>query len=179
MVRDPGDYPWSSYRCNAGTTHDFHVTPHDSWLPWAKTMQHARQRIARSSMNACSKTTWNGCAAAWTRVYPQAMTASDVKSSASSQFNSEPARAGDQGKMTTSSRPVKCIRPQSIQAFIKCIRPHLFRAALRPQGVLAVWSAGPDADFTQRLRKAGFSVDEVRVPAHGRKGARHVIWVAQ
>ncbi|MEZ5542166.1 MAG: hypothetical protein R3F42_08985 [Pseudomonadota bacterium] len=51
-------------------------------------------------------------------------------------------------------------------------------AALRPQGVLAVWSAGPDTDFTQRLRKAGFAVEEVRVAAHGRKGARHVIWLA-
>lgn len=52
-------------------------------------------------------------------------------------------------------------------------------AALRPQGVLAVWSAGPDPDFLQRLRKVGFEVDEVRVRAHGTKGARHVIWFAR
>lgn len=50
--------------------------------------------------------------------------------------------------------------------------------ALRPRGVLAVWSAGPDPVFTQRLRKVGFEVDEVRVRAHGSKGARHVIWFA-
>lgn len=51
--------------------------------------------------------------------------------------------------------------------------------ALRPGGVLAVWSSGPDAAFTQRLRKAEFDVDEVRVRANGsRGGARHVIWVA-
>jgi spermidine synthase len=51
--------------------------------------------------------------------------------------------------------------------------------ALCPGGVLAVWSSGPDAAFTQRLRKAGFDVDEVRVRANGsRGGARHVIWVA-
>lgn len=49
-------------------------------------------------------------------------------------------------------------------------------AALRPQGVLAVWSAGPDRDFLQRLRKVGFEVDEVRVRAHGSTGARHIIW---
>lgn len=49
-------------------------------------------------------------------------------------------------------------------------------AALRPQGVLAVWSAGPDQGFLQRLRKVGFEVDEVRVRAHGSKGARHIIW---
>jgi len=52
-------------------------------------------------------------------------------------------------------------------------------AALKPQGVLAVWSAGPDQTFLQRLRKVGFSVDETRVFAHGNKGTRHVIWFAR
>lgn len=52
-------------------------------------------------------------------------------------------------------------------------------AALRPQGVLAVWSAGPDPGFAQRLRKVGFAVTEARVRAHGTKGARHVIWFAR
>ena len=51
--------------------------------------------------------------------------------------------------------------------------------ALRPEGVLAVWSAGPDRGFTKRLRKAGFEVEEVRVRAHEGKGARHLIWVAR
>lgn len=51
-------------------------------------------------------------------------------------------------------------------------------AALRPGGVLAVWSAGPAQDFMQRLRKVGFDVEEVRVRAHGSKGTRHVIWFA-
>ena len=52
-------------------------------------------------------------------------------------------------------------------------------AALRPRGVLAVWSAGPDQAFLQRLRKVGFEVEEVRVRAHGSKGVRHVIWFAR
>ena len=53
------------------------------------------------------------------------------------------------------------------------------RAALRPGGVLAVWSSGPDADFTRRLRQSGFDVDETAVRANGtRGGARHVIWIA-
>lgn len=53
------------------------------------------------------------------------------------------------------------------------------RKALRPDGVLAVWSSGPDRNFTSRLRKAGFRVDEVKVRANGgRGGARHVIWIA-
>ena len=53
------------------------------------------------------------------------------------------------------------------------------RAALRAGGVLAVWSSGPDANFTQRLRQAGFAVAEVPVRAsRARRGARHVIWIA-
>jgi spermidine synthase len=51
-------------------------------------------------------------------------------------------------------------------------------AALRPRGILAVWSAGPDKNFVQRLRKTGFDVEEIRVHAHGSKGARHTIWFA-
>lgn len=53
------------------------------------------------------------------------------------------------------------------------------RRALRPGGILAVWSSGPDRSFTQRLRRTGFSVDEVSVRAsRSRRGARHVIWMA-
>jgi spermidine synthase len=53
------------------------------------------------------------------------------------------------------------------------------RAALRPGGVLAVWSSGPDKDFTRRLQEAGFAVEEVKVRANGTGGgARHVIWIA-
>lgn len=51
--------------------------------------------------------------------------------------------------------------------------------ALRPEGVLAVWSAGPDKSFMPRLRKVGFEVDEVHVRARGKKGARHTIWFAR
>ena len=51
--------------------------------------------------------------------------------------------------------------------------------ALRPKGVLGVWSAGSDRAFTKRLVAAGFEVDEVPVRAHGGKGARHLIWVAR
>jgi spermidine synthase len=53
------------------------------------------------------------------------------------------------------------------------------RAALRPGGVLAIWSAGADAAFTRRLGQAGFAVDEVRVRARDNgKGPIHVIWFA-
>ena len=54
------------------------------------------------------------------------------------------------------------------------------RAALKPGGILAVWSAGADDAFTRRLRSAGFSVEEVAVRARDNgKGPRHVIWFAQ
>ncbi len=53
------------------------------------------------------------------------------------------------------------------------------KAALKPGGVLAVWSAAPDKPFVGRLRKVGFAVDEVGVRARGNgKGARHTIWFA-
>lgn len=51
--------------------------------------------------------------------------------------------------------------------------------ALRPRGVLGVWSVGPCRQFTYRLRQAGFSVEEV--PARireGRGGRKHMLWIA-
>lgn len=53
------------------------------------------------------------------------------------------------------------------------------RAALRRDGVLAVWSSGPDDRFTKRLRRAGFTVSEeiVRARTTG-GGARHTVWLA-
>jgi spermidine synthase len=51
--------------------------------------------------------------------------------------------------------------------------------ALRPSGVLAVWSAVSHPAFVQRLRRVGFTVDEYPVRARGRRGgARHTIWLA-
>jgi spermidine synthase len=52
-------------------------------------------------------------------------------------------------------------------------------AALRPGGVLAVWSTGPNWVFTKRLKQAGFDVNEVNIRASIKgRGARHVIWLA-
>ena len=51
--------------------------------------------------------------------------------------------------------------------------------ALRPGGVLAVWSSAPDAKFTAQLRKTGFDVVEHPVRAKGPQGgAQHFIWTA-
>lgn len=51
--------------------------------------------------------------------------------------------------------------------------------ALRPGGVLAVWSAAKDPIFAGHLRKAGFTVEEIQVRARSNgKGAKHTIWFA-
>ena len=53
-------------------------------------------------------------------------------------------------------------------------------AALKPGGVLAIWSAAKDDAFAARLRKAGFAVEEAAVRARSNgKGPSHVIWFAQ
>jgi spermidine synthase len=51
--------------------------------------------------------------------------------------------------------------------------------ALKPGGILAYWSAGPDQAFHDRLRRCGFLVEEVVDHAHGNNGARHTIWLAR
>lgn len=56
---------------------------------------------------------------------------------------------------------------------------HAAKVALRPGGILAVWSSGPDHGFTRRLRQAGFATEEVTARARRTGGgARHVIWLA-
>jgi spermidine synthase len=52
--------------------------------------------------------------------------------------------------------------------------------ALKPSGILAVWSASPAPAFSRLLRQAKFSVEEVTVRARGHKGGRrHMIWLAE
>ncbi len=52
--------------------------------------------------------------------------------------------------------------------------------ALRPNGILAVWSAGIDKAFTHRLEQCGFKTQTVSVRARkSGKGGRHTIWIAQ
>ncbi|MEO0422529.1 MAG: hypothetical protein AAF184_09360 [Pseudomonadota bacterium] len=53
------------------------------------------------------------------------------------------------------------------------------RGALREGGVLAIWSAGPDRAFVQRLHKSGYQVREHKVRPHRPgKGGYHYIWLA-
>jgi spermidine synthase len=54
------------------------------------------------------------------------------------------------------------------------------KTALKPDGILAIWSAAPDAAFKRRLGESGFYVDEVTVRARSNgKGPRFVIWFAR
>ena len=50
--------------------------------------------------------------------------------------------------------------------------------ALRPGGVLGVWSAHGDRGFTRRFQRAGFDVEAIDVRARGTRGGRlHVVWM--
>ena len=52
--------------------------------------------------------------------------------------------------------------------------------ALRPAGMLAVWSAAPDPSCAHRLKVAGFAVEELTVRARpNNNGPRHTIWFAR
>ena len=53
---------------------------------------------------------------------------------------------------------------------------HLARAALRDNGIYAVWSEDPDKGFEGRLADAGFTFDKQRP---GRGGRRHVVYIAR
>jgi len=60
------------------------------------------------------------------------------------------------------------------------------RAAVRPGGILVVWSAGEDDEFLDRMKHAGFRSEAVRVAARtgrrrrrGRRGNRHVLFVGR
>lgn len=50
--------------------------------------------------------------------------------------------------------------------------------ALRPAGILAIWSAGADPAFTRRLTQNRFAAEEVAVRGHRSKGPRYLIWIA-
>jgi spermidine synthase len=57
---------------------------------------------------------------------------------------------------------------------------HAARRALRPGGVLAVWSAATSPKFARRLQSAGFTVEEIKTRANSNgKGPRQIIWMAK
>lgn len=56
----------------------------------------------------------------------------------------------------------------------------VIRKALKPKGILAIWSAHQDRGILKRLAQVGYEVSEHRVPARSSGGGgRHIIWVAK
>jgi spermidine synthase len=53
------------------------------------------------------------------------------------------------------------------------------RAALRPGGCVAFWSAAPDAAFERLLARVGFKVEVHRSRAHGSSGRWHTLFVGR
>jgi len=52
--------------------------------------------------------------------------------------------------------------------------------ALRPEGILAVWSSAIDETFTHRLKQCGFKTKTLTVRARkSGKGSKHTIWIAE
>jgi spermidine synthase len=52
-------------------------------------------------------------------------------------------------------------------------------SALRPGGVLAVWSSGADGAFARRLKQSRFRIETLNVQARvSGKGGRRTIWIA-
>jgi spermidine synthase len=56
---------------------------------------------------------------------------------------------------------------------------HLTRAALRPSGCVAIWSAAPDPAFEKLMVRAGFAVQVQRRRAHAGSGGWHTIFVGR
>ena len=55
----------------------------------------------------------------------------------------------------------------------------MIHRALRPGGVVAVWSSSPDKGFVQRLNRSSFHVLEKKVRGRThKKGPIHTIWIA-
>jgi len=59
------------------------------------------------------------------------------------------------------------------QAGIKCATQRLHQG-----GVLAYWSATQDPHFAKQLRQCNLRVSQKSVYAHGKKGTKHIIWLA-
>lgn len=51
-------------------------------------------------------------------------------------------------------------------------------SALKGNGVLTVWSAGPDVKYLDRLQRAGFHAKALTVTARPEGGPRHVVFIA-
>jgi spermidine synthase len=60
-----------------------------------------------------------------------------------------------------------------------CEGLHLIRAALRPKGCVAIWSAAPDPAFEKLMARAGFAVEVQRCRPHANSGGWHIIFIGR
>lgn len=88
-------------------------------------------------------------------------------------------RAFDAILLDVDNGPSALTKSSNAQLYDRTGLSRLHRA-LRPQGRLVVWSAGPDAAFVRRLTEVGFTASDQTVPARDASaGARHVLFIAE
>jgi spermidine synthase len=56
---------------------------------------------------------------------------------------------------------------------------NLIRAALRPGGCVAIWSAAADPAFEKLMARAGFAVEVQRCRPHANSGGGHIIFIGR
>jgi len=56
---------------------------------------------------------------------------------------------------------------------------HRARAALRPGGCVAIWSAAADPAFEKRMTRVGFDVDVQHCGPHANSGGRHTLFIGR
>ena len=91
----------------------------------------------------------------------------------------ENARAWDAILLDVDNGPRGLTRKSNDRIYSRKGLEKSFRA-LKPGGILSVWSAADDPVFTRRLKQCRFAVETIRVRARrSGKGARHTLWFAR
>lgn len=91
----------------------------------------------------------------------------------------EPPAPWDAILLDVDNGPAGLTRPTNDLLYTAEGLDHAF-GALRPGGILSVWSAAPDRAFARRLERAGFAVERIELRSRGRRGGRrHTVWLGR